>query len=62
MKAAKRCGITNIIDTKAKRKSIGVGTMIGVGSDHFMIGNFGTFSLSFSLDVEEGLSVDMLLG
>jgi len=62
MKVAKRCGITNIIDNKTKRKSIGVGTMTDVGSIHFMIGKFGSFSLPFLLDVVEDLSVDMLLG
>jgi len=61
-KVAKRCGITSFIDEGTKKCSTGVGEMSNVGSIHFMLGEFGNLVLPLSLDVDAGLTHDMVLG
>merc|ERR1712110_358122 len=62
MEAARRCGLAGFIDRRFKRNSIGVGSMTDMGSIHFMLAKFGNLKLPLSIDVEEGFTLDMLLG
>ena len=60
--APRRCGLLSIIDTRIKGIAIGVGNTLVIGNIHFTIIKLGSASVPFSMDVEDDLNVDRLLG
>lgn len=63
MNTANKCGITNIIDTNVQNQSIGIDGSIDDSSNiHFMIVKFGMITLPISLQVQNNLNVDMIIG